>query len=106
MGADRASPHQLAGAFEHDWTENRDPRAYHRYLVQVRSLVEEQQIPVREAAESIAGTMFIPGVDADPLREEITIVAGSLETDQFQPGHTWSYLVSLINELGKQVGDR
>lgn len=43
------------------------------------------------------------GVRDDPLREEILIVAGDLETDQPHPKHTWEYLSRLIDELGNQL---
>jgi hypothetical protein len=73
--------------------------AFSNFLNGIIALVESKQITQQEAAQAITGAVFIPGIDDDPLREEITIVAGDLEGGRVQGKHSWSYLLKLADEL-------
>lgn len=88
----------LTRRFESEWPG--DASAFYRYVSAVRRLVERRMVDVHDAAQAIASTMFMPGLDDDPLREEILIVSGDLETGQPHPKHSWAYLTNLIDELG------
>jgi len=59
------------------------------------------QLSSQQAAMAIAGCMFIDNLDGDPLREEITMMAGELEVPR-EPKETtqrWTDLERLIVEL-------
>lgn len=90
---------KLLHRFRSEWHLD-NPVAFYDFLVAVRTLVTTQATDPRDAAMAIADTMFTPGVDDDPLREEITIVAGALEAGNHYPKHSWNYLSKLIDELG------
>lgn len=77
---------------------------FYDFLVAVKALVTRHDVDPIDAALTITGTAFVPGVDDDPLREEITMVAADLETGRpHYARHTWSYLFKLIDELGDQL---
>lgn len=59
------------------------------------------QIPPQQAAMAIAGCMFVDNLDADPLREEITMMAGELEVpqDRTETSERWLGLERLVVEL-------
>lgn len=93
---------QLTERLHNQWRGG-NPVAFYDFLVAVRGLIIRQEVDPVEAAQVITGTTFIPGIDDDPLREEITIVAADLETGQPHQKHTWEYLSKLIDELGDQL---
>lgn len=88
----------LTRRFDSEWSG--DASAFFRYVSAVRRLVERGMVDVHDAAQAIASTMFMPGLDDDPLREEILIVSGDLETGRPHTKHSWAYLTELIDELG------
>lgn len=67
----------------------------------VVELLSRKLISPPHAAIQIASTMFIPGLDSDPLREEITMVAGQLEMplDKHRAAELWQKLGDLLLEL-------
>lgn len=72
------------------------------YCTTVLQLRRDASISNAAAATFIAHAMFIPGLDVDPLREEITICAGELELPMAadEISH-WARLDQLINELNR-----
>lgn len=92
---------QLLMELQRDWQRGQI-RAYQHFLLGAVGLVEAGAVSEQNAARAIASTMFLPGIDRDPLREEITIVAGDLETgNPCSPIHTWKYLRTLVEELAR-----
>ena len=75
--------------------------AFADFATAVRDGAQGGTFSETDGARALAAAMFVEGVDDDPLREEITIVAGDLETGQpTDTRHTWHYLSALIDELG------
>jgi hypothetical protein len=52
---------------------------YASYCQAVLNELDAEQLTAQHAAIKIAGAMFVPRLDDDPLREVITMVAGELE---------------------------
>ncbi len=83
------------------------PRLFSNYCRKVIKDKNRGNITLEEAAYQIAGTMFVGELD-NPLFEEITSLAGSLEL----PGHVtgidprveWKRLVSLVDEYADNIG--
>jgi hypothetical protein len=97
-------PEELLSLFQQRWQDDPSPDAFYEFLRTVEWLADSGKASREQVALVIAGTMFLPGVDTDPLREEITMVAGDLETGQEHPRHTWAYLLELTDELRRRLG--
>jgi hypothetical protein len=63
------------------------------------------KLPDEIAARYIAATMFVPDLDRDALREEITMYAGELEVPKRQPAaqDRWKQIEQLVAELSSRV---
>jgi hypothetical protein len=96
----------LTRSFETRWLKG-DQRSFLDLLEELIDLVQNGRLDRLDATRLIAGVTFVPGVDSDPLREEILMVAADLETGQPQsPSHSWTYLLGLISELeGAETGE-
>ena len=85
--------------FEQDWSTG-DTSAFLALLRFINITVDAGSLDENEAARAIVATMFVSGVDNDPLRAEIVQVAGDLETGQpTATKHTWAHLLELVDEL-------
>lgn len=77
------------------------PRLFVEYCRKAIAAKEAGKMPLRDAAYSIAGAMFMKELD-EPLFEELTGLAGELELPaEFvdgDPEQKWHKLVSLVDE--------
>ena len=89
---------QLANQFEDSWTQG-DQGAFKHWVNAVFDMHESGGVSAQDAARYIAGAMFVPGVDDDPLREEITILAGELEVQTRPVSKGWQQLRRLVDKL-------
>ncbi len=90
----------LLDEFVQEWPKQ-PTKAFEELTTKLLNGVLEGEFSHQVAARCIASTTFIFGVDDDPLREEIIIVAGDLETGlPTDARHTWNYLTTLVQELG------
>lgn len=89
----------LACEFEVAWKSGR-PEAFSEFVEAILSHRAAGFVSSFDAARYVAGSMFVPGIDDDPLRAEIVALAGSLETqDQAEAQHVWERLNDLVEEL-------
>ena len=85
--------------------KEKKPHLFIQYCYKVITTYEEGGMPLRDAAYSIARTMFIKELE-DPLFEEITFLAGELELPpeiiDGAPDKKWERLVGLVEEYKKE----
>lgn len=80
------------------------PHVFIDYCKKVIVAKSQGEMPLRDAAYSIARTMFINELE-NPLFEEITLFAGELELPtelvEGDLDKKWGQLVALVDEYGK-----
>jgi hypothetical protein len=82
-------------------THHGDPKAFRSYCELILDLREEQKLQDDFVAMAIAHAMFIPDLDKDPLSEEITTIAGELESpaSPAKQAQLWAALEKAVEEL-------
>lgn len=82
------------------WSERPTDQTFVGFLDLLIAILRADGSNAIDVYACIASLMFVPGLDDEPLRAEIMVVAGDLETGEpAAPKHTPDYLRGLIDEL-------